>query len=403
MPHPTISRDVGVTRLKPMELGRPGMNVDGSSFPFGGLLAYEHSPRYDRESNVNVLSTQIVSKLNSNINDLEYQVTTCLKLSEYGFASLASQMGIGAEKNYKSKIINWFCVQVQEWADGYTHRIINAINTEFRYVKFDFARHLPGLVRATRVRLLPILLAMINNENVSELATISFIPTADSIDFDSMVDDDSFINCIYYRRVHFMSIPYSGTHFVGESVQVNTMDGVATAYVDYKSRGTHKDYIVPGDYPGRYQCVIKGREYISYYHIDAPHSKTSMPHYRLSSVSGSIMVNGTMYPFPSFMHTLIEWLQNKRKCVLDALVLPIENLYILRYSRGLIKILNMIIDGNPMVYSIQVDTLEEFARQLNYEECGVYEISPLRYRQVAMLPRDYRYAYTRVLDANPAQ
>jgi len=298
----------------------------------------------------------------------------------------------------RDKFCQFIAGQITEWAKKYCDRIEFVLISEFRYIPFNINHMMMGLISCTRIRLLNVIIALCTNSNVSECAVISKIPSISNANMAKVTDASNIMEYMEYRRIHYMGIPSRGMNFIGQLVMVPTASGaMKPGFFDYKSRSALPDLIIPGEFPCSYRTTVGGIDYISYFHLDSPHSKAVAPHYRLSAVASHCTINSVTFALPSFMLSVLDYANGSGLCALDALVLPIEALSTIPDYKGYVKYINCILNGVPTHVS-SASMLLSYVKLNSNSNQNNYFVTRDTELYFKSFPKDYKDCYTDLVD-----
>jgi len=321
--------DAGKIRYIGGDLKADSMVVSGSHFPFycllrGGLRVLSGGVELERGEGLLALISNSKSRVDN--------VATCIQSHFTVTRKMAREL---TEYDTPEEAMDYFVSAVDTWALRYLDRMRAAISNEFRY--FDIAEtELLAFIAITRVRLLNVFMAVCTGEDASEISIISMLPTP--------TDDFGY----YYRKAYHLTIPSTGLDAIGPHIEVMLCGRKYNAYPDYHSKGGYPDYIVFGEYPGDCGARINRKEYVGYVHVDHHWSRSFIPHFRLSCVSGCITIKGHEFALPTIAAPPIEYLLKKHRLLLDALVWPPSVLLYIPYGDGVCALIDTIINGGAL-------------------------------------------------------
>lgn len=230
-----------------------------------------------------------------------------------------------------------------DFINDFINNVYNIIDFEFR--TYNISKEYRNLlVLSTRIRLNIMTIALLSGEKPSSLALVSAIPHP-SPDFKEL---DGCAG-LRYRNPAPMSIPSHGPNFIGPGTYFNINGKRTFCYIDFRGVPLLHDFIVPGPFEDTYLVDCDGGEgllmrYATYYHHYGEEHKTMIPHYRLSNLHASSTINGVCTTFPSLADCFFKNVFSFSD-LHEVIPLPIESVRLLEGYRGLIYVINQIVNG----------------------------------------------------------
>jgi len=376
-------------RLTPPE--REKGRIDGSSFPVHALIGgFRELDGYTEDI------------LCSDLENAVENTNSCLRRSHSPISEhflLTVHLKLDYPELWSrddGEFFDWIAPVVADWVRRYIPRIRKVLANEYAHHKRVTPKFINHMVGLCRLRLLPIILSILTTQIPRESSVIAQVPR---INEGYLLPPEELYDLVYLDWVkHLAVFPCSGPSAIGSTITVDIDGTEYKAFKDYMHIGNTPDYIIYNTFPGVFNVYINGDRYISYYHIETPYSKTSIPHFRLSKAKGSFFLMGVEIKLPTIAIPPIRYAASGGRTVLDAIICPPSVLEVIPHGDGFRALISDILDGRSDVCKNSDVSLESFIfnrlRVRTAPSSGNrYKISYETKGRISTLPPEYQSTY----------